>query len=96
MIEQDSQRMAPGRSKHLSTEQLCGQGGIQSCDVEVKKVPRADSASDILTHPVGESEIKEGLQRMEYPTPDECLAHDPKQCWANHCGIWSLGRRSVA
>lgn len=38
----------------LSTKPPWVQEAIQSCSVEVRKAPRAEHASDFLTHPVGE------------------------------------------
>lgn len=63
-------------------------GAIQSYGVEVQRVPRAEHASDILPHPVGELELKEGLQRMPYNSPDECVDHPWLRC--------SVGQSSAA
>lgn len=68
-------RTGVGKVNHLSTKQLWVQGAIQGYGVEVQNVPRAEHASDMLTHPVGEMEFQEGLHRMEYRTPDECVDH---------------------
>lgn len=63
--------------QHLSTELLCvrGPGAIQRYSVEVKKVPRSESASDILAHPVEDSGMRGDVQRMEYHIGEECLGH---------------------
>lgn len=47
---------------------------------QVQSVPRAENASDTLTHPVGESERKAGLLRMEYHIPEQCLDHPWPTC----------------
>lgn len=61
--------------KHLSTKQPWVQGAIQGNGVDVYKVPPAGNAPDILTHQVGESELKQGFRRMEYYAPDLSLPH---------------------
>lgn len=58
-------RTGVGEVKHLSSKLLLVQGGIQSCGVEERKVPRARDTSDILIHPVGISELRQGLRRVE-------------------------------
>lgn len=74
-------RTGTGQVKRLSTKRPWAQGGSQSYGVEVRKVPRAIDASEVLTHPVGELELKEGLGWMEYHTPGECLDHlCPRGC----------------
>lgn len=62
-------RTGTGKVEHLTTKQLWVQRTIQSYGVEVQKLPRASTASDILTHAVGESELREGLHRMGYHPP---------------------------
>lgn len=57
----------------LEYQAALGPVDIQSYGVEMQKVPRADNASDMLTHLVGELELPEGLGRMKYHTPGECL-----------------------
>lgn len=47
------------RVEHLSAEQFWLQGARQSYAMEVQKVPRAKKASDIMTHPIEELELKE-------------------------------------
>lgn len=59
-------RAGTGKVRHLSTKQLWVQGAIQSYGVEVHKVPRADNASDVLTHPVGVSEWGTTLGRRSW------------------------------
>lgn len=70
-----SLRTATGEVNHRSAEQLWAQGVIQSYDMEVRKVPRTEDASYILTHPVGETELKQGFHRMEYYTSNSFSPH---------------------
>lgn len=59
------------------------QGAIQRYGAAVKTVCPAQNASDILAHPMGESEMKESGWGI----------HDPARCWGNQCGTGSLGKR---
>lgn len=61
-------RTGAGELKHLSTKQLWVQGVVQSYGVEVLNVHRAESASDILTQPVGGPELRRGLRRVRHHT----------------------------
>lgn len=62
-----------GKVKHPSTKQLWVQEDRQRCCVEVHRLRRAENSSGMLTHPLWESELKQGLRWMEYHTPGECL-----------------------
>lgn len=63
--------------KRLSTRQLWVQGAIHSYGLEVQKVPRTNTASDVLTCQVGESELKLGFRRMQFLTREEERNHSP-------------------
>lgn len=51
-------------------------GAIRKYGVKSHKVARAENAAGILTRPMGESEVKQGLHRMEYHTPKVCLGNE--------------------
>lgn len=58
----------------------------------VHTVHRAEHDSDILTHQLGGSDLKQGLQRMECHTPLECLGHPWVHPGAGQTGAegWAL------
>lgn len=66
-------RSRVGEVQHLSTKQLWVQCAMQTSVVDEQEALAAESASDILTHQVGKSDLRLGFRRMEYHTPKECL-----------------------
>lgn len=63
--------------------------------MEVQKLPRAEHAPDILTHPASERELADGLQRM---APTNCRGDDGSPAGSCECRVrlhttTVLGRR---
>lgn len=57
---------APWGSSNISIPSSFGYKiAMHSCGVEVQKVHRAESASDVLTHAVSEGVLAEGLRRRD-------------------------------
>lgn len=84
-------RIGAGKARHLSAKHQWVLGAIQGDGVGVQNVPRTDTASDILTHPAEESELKQGLRRMEFQTrgSGRCI-RDASLYRANRCGRGSM------
>ena len=59
-------RHGSGRVKHLATKQLWAQGSLEAYSIVVRKVPRGDNASDMLTHVVSHTELLSGLAAMGF------------------------------
>lgn len=56
--------------------------------VEEQKLPRAEHAPESLTHPVGELELPEGIQRMGCHTPKEGVGYVwPRQGAEDACAL---------
>lgn len=68
-------RAAAGKMNHFSTKQLWVQGAMQTHGMGVQRVRHAENASDILTNPVRDFDVREGLKGMGYDTPEVCMGH---------------------
>ena len=62
-------RKGVGRTKHLCTTQLWAQGAVESYNVQIEKIPRAQNCADLLTHLVSRPEADAQLKRMGYRWP---------------------------
>ena len=57
-------RHGAGKVKHLSVKQLWAQECVKMYNVDVKKVPREENPSDVLTHSVSRPTMEKQLSRM--------------------------------
>ena len=57
-------RHGAGKVKHLSVKQLWSQECVKMYSVDVKKVPRQENPSDVLTHCVSHPIMEKQLYRM--------------------------------
>lgn len=88
-------RTGTGKVKQLSSTQLWVQGAAQIYGMEVQKMPRPERASDVITHPMREAELRQGF-RMGYRTLEECPEHlRLGPMLGNTMGPKSLGRHGV-
>ena len=54
-------RHGSGKIKHLTTKQLWVQGAIESYQMEIVKVPRAQNGADLMTHGCSVEDLKKHL-----------------------------------
>lgn len=87
-------RTSGGKVKGLRTKQL----RVLGYSVETKNIPSADNVSDIVTHPVGESEVNEGLRRVEHHFAESAgvFGKSATTVLGNPCGNGSMRSRGVA
>ena len=88
-------RHGAGKVKHLSVKQLWSQECVKMYAVDVKKVPRQENPSDVLTHCVSHPIMEKQLSRMNVSRGKQCKGDRTKrtkaaECVTHQCDIYGV------